>query len=255
VEIIAHRGASYDAPENTVASFELGWKQHADAGELDVWMSKDGKIVVFHDENTKRIANVDRRVTDQTFAELRALDAGAWKGAAWKGEKIPSLEETLATLPVGKRLFIEIKCGAEVLPELERVLRDSGKTAAQLAIIGFGYETMKAAKARFPQIRVFWLASPEKERRGAKPSIEEIVLKAKAARVDGLDLSFKFAIDAPFVARVKEAGLQLYVWTVDDAKVARNLAGLGVDGITTNRPQWLRAQLAATPALQGKWNG
>jgi glycerophosphoryl diester phosphodiesterase len=246
VEIIAHRGASHDAPENTVASFKLGWKQNADADELDIWLSKDGKMVVFHDDNTKRIAGVDQRVPNQTFAELRALDAGIWKGEAWKGEKIPTLEEALNTQPAGKRMFIEIKCGPEILPELERVLRESGKTPAELVIIGFGYDTMKAAKARFPEIPVFWLVSPEKESRGEKPAVDELVAKAKEARLDGLNLNFKFAIDAAFVRRVKDAGLKLYAWTVDDAKVAQKLAALGLDGITTNRPEWLRAQLAAS---------
>ncbi|HEX5177390.1 MAG TPA: glycerophosphodiester phosphodiesterase [Chthoniobacteraceae bacterium] len=244
VEIIAHRGASYDAPENTFASFKLGWKQNADADELDIWLSKDGKMVVFHDDNTKRIAGVNQRVAEQTFAELRTLDAGIWKGAAWKGERIPTLEEALATQPPRKRMFIEIKCGPEILAELERVLRESGKTPAELVIIGFGYETMKAAKARFPQIPVFWLVSPEKESRGEKPGVEELVAKTKEARLDGLNLNFKFAIDEAFVRHVKGAGLKLYVWTVDDAKVAQRVAGLGVDGITTNRPEWLRAQLA-----------
>jgi glycerophosphoryl diester phosphodiesterase len=246
VEIIAHRGASYDAPENTVASFKLGWKQNADADELDIWLSKDGKVVVFHDNNTKRIAGVDQLLANQTFAELRALDAGLWKGESWKGEKIPTLEEALATQRAGKRMFIEIKCGPEILPELERILHESGKKPAELVIIGFGYDTMKAAKARFPQIPVFWLVSPDKESRGRAPAVAELVTQAKSAGLDGLDLNFKFAIDAAFVSQVKDAGLKLYVWTVDDAKVAGKLAALGVDGITTNRPQWLREQLRTT---------
>ena len=71
---------------------------HADADELDIWLSKDGQIVVFHDDNTKRITGVDKLISEQTFDELRALDAGAWKGASWKGEKIPTLGEALALL-------------------------------------------------------------------------------------------------------------------------------------------------------------
>src|SRR3954470_3141821 len=81
VEIIAHRGASYDAPENTVAAIKLAWEQKADASEFDVFLSKDGKIVVIHDKDTKRVAGVDKTVASQTLAELRQLDAGKWKGA------------------------------------------------------------------------------------------------------------------------------------------------------------------------------
>ena len=84
VEIIAHRGASFDAPENTLESVNLGWAKQADAVEVDVYLSKDGQIVVFHDHNTKKIAGVDLNVVDQTFSELRRLDVGAWKGKSGK---------------------------------------------------------------------------------------------------------------------------------------------------------------------------
>lgn len=245
VEIAAHRGASDDAPENTVASFQLGWEQGADACEFDVGLTEDGSIVAVHDETTRRTAGVDRNVAEQTLAELRELDAGSWKGARWQGEKIPTLAEALATIPDGKRVLIEIKCGPEVLPELERVILASGKRDAQIAIIGSGYETMQQAKARFPQLAAYWIAEPEKESGGTLPPAAELIAKAKAAKLEGLDLSSLFAMDAPFVSQVKNAGLKLLVWTVDDAALARKLAALGVDTITTNRPGWLRVQLAA----------
>ena len=103
VEIIAHRGASYDAPENTLASMRLGWEQKADSNELDVYLSKDGQIVLLHDATTKRTAGKDKPVIEQTVEELRTLDAGSWKGTQWAGEKIPTLAETLQILPEGKR--------------------------------------------------------------------------------------------------------------------------------------------------------
>lgn len=250
VEIIAHRGASFDAPENTVASFKLGWEQQADADELDIYLSKDGQIVVIHDATTKRTAGADRKVVEQTFGELRALDAGSWKSPKWAGEKIPTLAEALATMPEGKRFFIEIKCGPEILPELEKVLTASGKKREQLVIIGFGYETMQQAKARFPDLQVFWLVSPKKGSEGKQPAVGEMIAQAKAAKLDGLNLNSGFAIDAAFVAAVKDAGMKLYTWTVDDEVVATKLASLGVAGITTNRPQWLRAALQSA-GVQG----
>jgi glycerophosphoryl diester phosphodiesterase len=244
VDIVAHRGASYDAPENTLSSFKLGWEQGADADELDIYLTKDGRIVVLHDKSTKRTAGLDRNVNELTLDEVRALDAGSSKGPQWKGEKIPTLAEVLAIIPDGKRLFIEIKCGPEVLPELERVIKASGKQDKQLVIIGFGYDTMKQAKARFPALVTLWLQGPKKESQGLQPTVDELIDKAKAAKLDGLDLSSGFAIDEAFVAHVKQAGLQLHVWTVDDPALARKLAKLGVDGITTNRPAFLREQLA-----------
>jgi glycerophosphoryl diester phosphodiesterase len=243
VEIVAHRGGAPEAPENTVAAFKLGYGQNADADELDIYLTKDGQVVVIHDPTTKRTTGVDLKVAEATLEELKALDSGSLKGAKWTGEKIPTLAEALATIPDGKRMFIEIKCGPEVLPALEAVMKASGKKTEQLAIIGFGYETMRQAKQRMPQTAVYWLASP-KEGKAAEPTpVEELIAKAKAAGLDGLDLNSKFPIDVDFVGKVKAAGLKLYTWTVDDSAVAAKQAEAGVDGITTNRPGWLREQL------------
>lgn len=244
VEIIAHRGASHDAPENTLASFRLGWEQLTDADELDIYLTKDGQVVVIHDATTKRTTGVDKKVSDTTLDDLRALDAGAWKGVKWTGEKLPTLAEALATIPDGKKMFIEIKCGPEVLPALEQVMKESGRKPEQLVIIGFSYETMKKARERFPQAPIYWLSGYKEDKATGKfPEIDDLIAKTKEARLDGLNLHYKFPIDAAFVAKVRAAGLKLYTWTVDDPAVAKKLAEAGVDGITTDRPGWLRAQL------------
>lgn len=242
-EIIAHRGASHDAPENTLASLRLGWEQQADADELDIHLSRDGQLVVMHDPSTRRTAGMDKAIAEQTLEELRALDAGAWKAPRWVGEKIPTLAEALATVPEGKRMFVEIKCGAQALPELARVIGASGKKPEQVALIGFSYEVVRAAKAMLPALEVSWLASYKKGADGRFPTAEELVEKARAAHLDGLDLDFRFPIDAAFAATVKGAGLKLYAWTVDDPAAAKRLVAAGVDGITTNRPAWLREQI------------
>ena len=244
VEIIAHRGASYDAPENTLAAVKLGWQQAKDGVEIDIHLSRDAKIVVIHDYDTKRIAGVDRKVADQTLSELRALDAGKWKGKPWTGEKIPRLEEVLSTIPDGKRLFIEIKCGSEILPELKRLIEASHKRPDQLVIIAFSYEVAKRAKAALHAIQVYWLYDWKKDQdTGAEFTPDDVIAKGTAAGVDGIDVSFKGPVDAAFVRKAKSAGLKVYIWTVDDPDAARELAAAGVDGITTNRPAWLHEKL------------
>lgn len=244
VEIIGHRGASHDAPENTVASFKLGWEQQADADELDIYLTKDGQVVVIHDATTKRTTGVDKKIADSTLAELRELDAGGLKGEQWKGEKIPTLAAALATVPEGKRMFIEIKCGPEVLPELEKVLKESGRKPEQLVIIGFSHAVMEQARQRFAQAPIYWIVSPKADKEsGQFPPIEGLITKAKEAGLSGLDLDAKYPLDAAAVAKVKEAGLRLYTWTVDDPALAQKLTAAGVDGVTTNRPGWLREQL------------
>lgn len=245
VEFIAHRGASHDAPENTVGSMRLGFAQGADGGELDVHLSADGRIVVIHDFDTARVAGVSNVVAKTEAEVLTRLQAGQW--GKWRGtpfqERIPLLEEALKTVPEGKRIFIEVKCGPEILPELERVLAGSRLRAEQKVIIGFGWETMRQAKERFPDLRVFWLAGADKNKRYAP--VGELIERARAAKVDGLNLEKGFPIDRAFVEQVRTAGLQLYVWTVDEPEVAARLMAAGVNGITTNRPEWLRQAVEA----------
>jgi len=240
VEWIAHRGASYEAPENTQAAFDLGWQEGAEGVELDIQFTQDGKVAVIHDKTTERTAGAEGKVAEMTLEELRRLEYGAWKGEKWKGEPMPLLEDVLASIPEGRRLVIEIKCGPEVLPELERLLAAAGDKASQVVFISFGHDTVTEAKARFPEREVYWLASPEKESDGKRPTVEELIAKAQAAKVDGLNLSRNFAIDTAFVQAVHDAGLKLYVWTVNDPAQAKALLEAGIDGITTDRPAWLR---------------
>lgn len=245
VEIVAHRGASFDAPENTLAAMKLAWEQKSDGIETDLHLSADGKIVVLHDFDTKRIGGTTNKVATQKLGELKSVDAGSWKNPKYAGEPIPSLDSILATVEKGKRIFIEIKVGPEILPELGRVMAASGKTPEQMPIICFGYETSVAAKKQFPKHDVYWLHSWAKDKAtGEFPKIADLIAKAKAGGIDGLDLHQGFPVDKAFVKQVKDAGLKLYVWTVDDPAMAKKWADAGVDGITTNRPQFLREQLA-----------
>ena len=245
MEIIAHRGASYDAPENTLASVKLAWEQKADAVEVDVHFSRDGRIVVIHDANTFKAAGFRKRVCDQTLAELKELDVGRWKGSKWKGERISTLGEVLATVPKQKRLFIEIKCGADCVPEFEKVFRHSGQRPEQIVAIGFALETMERIKRTLPEAEVCWIAEFKRNWKtgGWSPKPDTLIQKAKAAGLDGLDLGARGPITAKLVEQIKDAKLKLYVWTVDAPARALKLIAAGVDGITTNRPGWLREKL------------
>ena len=245
VDIIAHRGASHDAPENTLAAFRLGWEQGADGVELDIWLGGDGRIVVIHDESLKRTTGVDRKLGELSSAELRTLDAGAWKDPKWKGEPIPTLDAALAAIPKGKRLVIEIKCGPEIIPELALVIAASKRQPSELVIISFKFESVVGSKKQFPQVPVYFLSSfkQDKATGAMTPTIDELILKAKEARADGLNLKFDGPLDAAAIRKIHAAGLKCLVWTVNDADIARRLAADGVDAITTDRPAGLREQL------------
>jgi len=246
VEIVGHRGASYDAPENTLPSVRLAWERDADAVEIDIFQTLDGHIVTIHDADTKRVGGVDRRVDEQTLDEIQRLDVGAWKDPKWRGTQIPTLEAVLDTVPTGKSLVVEIKCPLSVLPELERVLDVSGKRA-QVIIIAFDYETAAAAKKRFSEIPTYWLfnfSAAYRTRYGVK-SNDDLIEMARKAGLDGLDVKFDGPVDRTLVDKLSKAGMKLYVYTVNSATDAQRLADLGVAGITTDRPGFLRERLNA----------
>ena len=241
VEIIAHRGASYLAPENTVASVILGWEKGADV-EVDVYLTKDNKIVAIHDKNTKRTAVTDVNVAETTSEELRKLDVGSFKSEEYAGEQIPFLADIVETIPPGQKLFVEIKCGQEILPHLSELLTASGKMF-RIVIIGFDLETVTMSKEMI-DVPTYWLKGTEKIKETEQwiPHDPQLAQTVKDKGLDGLDVHYA-GVTKEFADAVKAAGLKLYVWTVDDPVEAVQLVELGVDGITTNRPEWLREQL------------
>lgn len=247
VEIIAHRGASYDAPENTLAAVMLAWRQDFDV-EIDVHLTADKRIVVIHDKDTKRTAGTKLVVADTAAEELRKLEVGRFKSEEFAGEKIPFLEEVLQTIPPHRKLYVEIKSGPETVPVLEGILRKSGKLS-RIVIIGFDIDVVALAKERMPRTPVYWLKGTEKQKVTNRyiPHDASLIRRAQEKKLDGLDVHFA-GVTEEFSRQVRESGLGLYVWTVDDPDEARRLVALGVDGITTNRPAWLAEQLASHPA-------
>lgn len=243
--LIAHRGESYDAPENTLAAINLAWERNADAVEVDVHLSKDGKIVVIHDDNTFKLGQKFKRVKYQTLKELKRLIIRSYKRKRWINERIPTLDEVLETVPEEKLLLIEIKSGSEIFPELKLIIQKFELRPSQITLIGFGLNTMTVAKQIFTELQVYWVRDVKYfEYTKSWPSeLDGIIDKAKQANLDGLDLSVSKVIDKIFVNTIKAAGLKLYVWTVNDPVLAKRLIDAGVDGITSDRPQWLRAKL------------
>jgi glycerophosphoryl diester phosphodiesterase len=247
--ITAHRGASHDAPENTLAAFRLAWEQQADAIEGDFRLSSDGRIVCVHDADTKRIAGVNHVVAATPLAELRALDAGSWKDPRFADERLPTFAEVLATVPEGKRFFIELKTGPEIVPAIVHELQGRRGDPALLSIIAFDAATIAASKRALPAIRAHWLTSFKQDKAGGAwlPNAETIAATVEACGADGVGMAGKReVIDRDFVNRLRSLGVrEFHVWTVDAPDDARFFRDLGAMGITTNRPAFIRAALAA----------
>lgn len=234
VKIIAHRGASYLAPENTLASAKLAWKNKADALECDIWLTKDNKVIVSHDSNTKRITGQDHKISETNSDILRTLDAGSFKDPKYKGEKLPFLYELIRTVPAGKEIVIEIKCGPEVLPFLKETVAKHSKNR-EFTFICFDLPTITETRKAFPQYPCYWLC-------GKAVQLEENFTRVTEAGLQGLSLNYRL-ISEDVVKKADEMELDVYSWTINDPVEAKRLITLGVRGITTDRPGWLNEQL------------
>jgi glycerophosphoryl diester phosphodiesterase len=234
---IAHRGASFLAPENTVASAKLAWELGADAVECDIHLSKDNRIMVIHDKDTKRtcLSKKNLSIADSPSTLLRDLDAGIMKDEKFKGEKVPFLTEIIETIPEGKLLVVEIKCGIEVIPLLVRGMEKSTKRD-QIAFICFDWKTIVEVKKTFPKNKCYWLSS-------SRTGLHKKIVEAAENGLDGVNLTYSI-IDEEVMKIAKENKIEVLAWTVDDPTEAKRLTELGVTKITTNRPDWLKAEMA-----------
>jgi glycerophosphoryl diester phosphodiesterase len=273
--IVAHRGASYDAPENTLAAFELAWQQGADAIEGDFYLTKDHHIVCVHDPDMKRTAGSNLVVAESALAELRKLDVGSWKGNRFADQRIPTLTEVCTTVPAGKKLFFEVKCGAEMVPVLAEALRESNFGLDQIVIISFQAAVVAEARKQLPEVESYWLTSfkkpntptrspsrvsartemapagPNSESSSAwEPNVQHVIEVLKQTGATAPSCQAHEAVDQDFVRQLNDARYPFHCWTVNDPRLARRMIDLGVKSITTDRPGWLREQLGANPDSQ-----
>ncbi|MGI9242338.1 MAG: glycerophosphodiester phosphodiesterase [Verrucomicrobiales bacterium] len=238
--VVAHRGASHDAPENTLAAFRLAWEQGADAIEGDFFLTRDGKIVCTHDRVTGRLNSEKLRleVAKSTLAELQALDVGSWKGLEWEGERMPTLAEVLATVPDGKRVLIELKCGPEILGALKGEIEKCSLQPGQITIISFKKAVVAGAKETLPEIKAYWLAAFESDKESGEltPTQASVFQTLRQVRADGFSCRDHESLDSDFLVALREMGCEAHCWTIDDPQRARELAEMGMQSITTNRP-------------------
>lgn len=254
--IVAHRGASFDAPENTVAAMKLAFEQGADGVEADFYLSSDGEIVCIHDGDTNRTAGVKHVIAKTPFAELRKLDVGAWKNEKYKGEKIPTFAEIAETIPAGKKFIIELKTGPEIVAPLKEALAKTDLKDDQILIICFNEKTVAECKKLLPNLKCHWLTGYKKDEKSGewKPTLADVVATLERSKADGLGTQGEMKhVDAEFIEDLCDEGhCEFHVWTIDDPKVAKYYQKLNPWGITTNRPAFIREQLNAKPAAKAK---
>ncbi|TVR74693.1 MAG: glycerophosphodiester phosphodiesterase [Marinilabiliales bacterium] len=240
VMIVAHRGASHDAPENTIPAFLLALEQGADAIEGDFFLTADNEIVCIHDARTGRVSDMDLVVEESTLEELRQLDVGSWKGAQWAGTGMPALSEVFALVPPGIRIFLDIKSGPQILPRLYEEIENSGLDDDQVVLIAFNAEVVRQFKEKRPQHKAYWLSGLSLDDDGnVTPSPGSAIETLKRIGADGFS-SHHGLITKEYIEQVLDAGFEYHVWTVNDPERAWELAGYGAMSITTDVPLTVR---------------
>lgn len=241
--VIAHRGASGSAPENTLASINKAIEFGADMVEIDVHLSSDNEVIVIHDNTLDRTTTLKGNVKDHTLKEIKKADAGSWYGERWKNEPVPTLEEVLHTINGKVKLLIEIKDGSDVYPGIEEktieVVKHHGAESWCIlqSFSDAAVEKCLAAKTSMPVYKLVVGNVP------GLPLYHDGKMHGGTAynnkQVAGINPNKRFARKR-IVKKLHERGQQIYVWTVNDEKDMQKLLNWGVDGIITNYPEKLK---------------
>ncbi len=246
--IIAHRGASAFAPENTLAAFRRAVEISADGVEFDVRLARDGVPVVIHDSKLQRLANYKTRVADYTSAELERLDVGSWfneryphkSHAEFSAETVPTLERLLEFFDGYKGLlYLEMKC-----KEAETVALTSAVCAAirrtnllpQIIVKSFNLEAVCETRRQLPEIRRAALFAPKILTFLGKK--KRMIKLAEDIGADELSIHCSLAT-GKFMQRARKKEMPVTIWTADNPVWVRRAVNLGINAIITNNPAQL----------------
>ncbi len=260
VAVIAHRGASWDAPEHTLAAWDLALEQGADWLEFDLQRTADSVLVVFHDDSLDRVARgpaaeCSGLVSERTLAQIRSCDVGTWFSEkhpdrarpAFSALRISTLDEILERYGERARLYIELK-DPDRAPGMERQLYDAllarglvgtGAPAGRLLVQCFVPEGLVRFHALAPDVPLVQLVGDSIPAGQLDAALTRVASYAK-----GIGPNHRL-VDARLVAAAHAKGLVIHPYTVDDEARMRSLLALGVDGMFTDRPDLLRSLLAA----------
>lgn len=223
-EIIAHRGASASAPENTMAAVRQAIADNADWVEIDVQETADGEVVVFHDSDFMKTANVDLKIWNATLSDLEHIDIGSRFGSRFQGERVPTLRQVLDESKGKIKVLIELKYYGHDRRLEQRVAEivESEGMQGNVAAMSLNYDKVMKMKALRPTWKVGLLTS------AALGSLTEV-------KADFLAVNARLA-SRDFVRSLHQTGKEVFVWTVNDAPTISMMISLGVDGLITDKP-------------------
>jgi glycerophosphoryl diester phosphodiesterase len=231
--VIAHRGASSYAPENTLAAFDLALQMGVHHIELDIHSTRDGHIVVIHDDTVDRTTNGSGPVTSHTLAVLRELDAGAWYGATFVGERIPTFEEVLARYKGRVHIHTEIKGHAPYLSQRTADLIRWHGMVGQVTITWFQKVRLEEVRAYAPKLPTGWLVGEVSD---------ATIAQARALGLTQLCPRANTVMPT-LVRRLHAEGFAVRAWGVTTEELMQQVVQAGGDGMTVNFPDKIIAYL------------
>jgi glycerophosphoryl diester phosphodiesterase len=236
IQVLAHRGASAYAPENTLAAFRLAIEQQADWLEMDVQQTKDGQLVVFHDLRMERTTDGTGALRELTLEQVRQLDAGSWYGPSFAGERVPTFEEVVALArEQNVQIFPEVK-DPRLYPGIEErvaAVISAYEYEDRTIIQSFDMTSLERLRALNPRLKLAALYTAASPLRGDPPPGVSVVGPPWEAVTS----------DPALVRDAHASGRQVVVWSVEGAAAVRPLIDARVDGIITSRPDVVRALL------------
>jgi glycerophosphoryl diester phosphodiesterase len=253
--VIGHRGFSKIAPENTLPSFRLALGARADLVELDYHLTRDKEMLVIHDYSVDRTTDAktlwggkDIAVKSRALSELTQLDAGSWRASAFAGTRLPTLAQALDTIQAGGITLIERKAGDA--PSLLAFLR--GRNEIERVVVqSFDWEFIKQCRSGDAKL-VLGTLGPPSTFRGQKVADNQKALNAdyidEVKKLGANVVVWSSAVSKESVALAHQAGLPVWVYTIDDPAKAKELVAMGVNGIITNDPETIRKAIASSPA-------
>ena len=248
VQRVAHRGGARLAPENTLAAFRNALTWPVDAIELDVQMSRDGYAMVFHDEAVERLTNGKGKLLDLDFSYLRSLNAAAHFPHGWpEPQQIPTLQEVLDLARSRVQVYLEIKTSQgdgvsrhNIAETIVQAVRAMGMLR-QVVIISFDWSVLARVKAVEPLLPIGAIVSKDVWSSYGKHAAEVFVEQVKALGCDWVDLRYDLCSD-DLPRYFHEQDLKVGLWTVNTLEAMRHFCAIGVDALTSDRPD-LFAQL------------
>lgn len=231
--VVAHRGASGYAPENTLSAMKKAIDMNAEFSELDVQETKDGKIILLHDNTLERTGKKNLNIWEVNYDELKNIEVGEWYAEEFKGEPIPTLEEVIELVRGKMKLNIELKTNKHEKMLAERALQVviDNNFLDQVVFTSFKFDEVRKIREINKEAKVGYIFSK-------MPKDIDVF----AEDVDILSVKKKL-VDEEFMSKAKAAGKEVAVWTVNEPEEMKKLIALGVDAIITNYPDVLRKVL------------